>query len=254
MIPKFRIILGTGRCGTWTMYRVMQSQGKMVHARHEGYPLPWDPGDACAWYYWTLKHLSDEWAGQPYFAISSYAWVCYIHLAMKMLRDVRFVALKRPREEVIASFMKHWPTENYWTREDSIHWNDQWPCLNSTNSSPEQFRASFPQYDLPKEEAIGAYWDEYYERCEFWRQKLPDNVMVIDWRDALNTVEGQRKVLDFFGLPEHHQTIRVRCKLNSAENARGYIYREIGGTKDVPCRQIIYEEPEVLGSTPGLQV
>lgn len=249
MIPKFRIVLGTGRCGTWSFYRILQSQGNHVHVRHEGYPLPWDPpGDACAWYYWVLRHLCDEWSGQEYFAISSYSWCCYIALAFRMLKDVKFVALRRPREEVIASFLKHWPTENYWTREDSVHWDDQWPTFNSTNSSPIQFRDSFPQFDLPKAEAIGAYWDEYYERCEYWRKRAPDNVMVIDWRDALNTLEGQSKVLSFFGFEQDLQTLRVNCQLNTADNPRGYMYREIGGTPDVPCRQIIHEIPEVFRS------
>lgn len=248
MIPKFRIVLGTGRCGTWSFYRILQAQGSNVYSRHEGYPLPWDPpGDPCSFYYHLLKHLTEEWANQEYFCISSYSWVCYINLAIKMLKDVKFVALKRPRQEVIESFLKHWPNENYWTREDSVHWDDQWPVLNSTNPFPEQFRRTFPEYDLPKAEAIGAYWDEYYQRCETWRHKLPNNMMIIDWEDALNTIEGQRSIFNFFGFPEHKQTIRVKCRLNAADNPRGYLYREIGGTPDVPCRSIIYEEPQIFG-------
>jgi len=242
MYPKLRIICGTGRCGTFSMYRIFQQQPN-VFARHEGLPFPWEFAPAPL-YYFTQRILINEWSGQRFWVSSSYSWVKYLGLAFKHFRDIKAVALKRPRAELIESFMKHWPEENYWTSEESVHFDDQYPEFNASGPDPAALAETFPKYDLPKEEAIGAYWDEYYQMCEFWQRRLPANMLVISMHDALNTIEGQKRIFDFFGIPEIDQHLRVNVKTNAHDNPYGYLYKEIKGS-DVHSSDCILENTSI---------
>lgn len=238
MYPKLRIICGTGRCGTFSMYRILQAQ-KHVFATHESLPFPWD-FDPAYLYYWTQKVLISSWNKQPIWAASSYSWVKYLGLAFRHFKDVKAVALKRPRADLVESFMRHWPEENYWSSEESEHFGDQYPELNATGPDPAWLATTFPKYDLPKEEAIGAYWDEYYDICKIWAHRLPDSMIIMPMHDALNTAGGQKRILDFFDIPEHDQELYVGVRNNAAGNPQGYLYRHIGG-EDVHSSEIIFE-------------
>lgn len=227
MYPKLRIICGTGRCGTFSMYRIFQAQPN-VFARHEGLPFPWE-FEPAPLYYYTQRILINEWSGQRFWVSSSYSWVKYLGLAFKHFKDVKAVCLVRPRAEIIASFLKRWPDENYWTSEESSHFDGQYPEFNATGPNPAGLAETWPKYDLPKEQAIGAYWDEYYQTCKMWQRKLPDAMMVISMHDALNTACGQKRIFDFFGLPESDQLLRINVRTNAHDNPYGYLYREIKG-------------------------
>ena len=63
----------------------------------------------------------------------------------------------------------------------------------------------FPQYDLPKKEAIGKYWEAYYALAECY---VDESFRMFDLYD-LNTIDGIKSILDFAGVPEEQQVVKV---------------------------------------------
>ena len=244
-LPAIRVICGTGRSGSWAWYRIMQAQG--ADASHESLPFPWKQ-DPCTFYYLMCQCMV-SWNGSPIWSNSSFVWIQYIGLLMKTFKDPRVLCIRRPKDAMVASFMKHWPEENFWTDMESVHWDHQYPQLNIFAPNKDRLLELFPKYDLPKEDAIARYYDEYYEMAEFWQHRLPNNFMIVSLHDAMNTVSGQRKIFEFFGIDNPQLYVGVR--LNASGEHRGLIYKERQG---VHGPERIYEEPAALGQEARLSL
>jgi len=241
-LPKIRIICGTGRCGTWSWYRIMQAQSGMVQSSHEGLPFTWEVDRAN--FFWLLLKCMVDWIGTPIWCNASFAWIRYMGMVMTTFKEPRVICLKRDRDELVASFMKHWQYENYWTEIGSDHWDGQWPVPSFQHPEPELLAAMWPKYDLPKEDAIAAYYDEYYAIADYWAQRLPDAFMIVDFKESLNTFEGQDRVLEFFGIPPKLRRHFVGVRLNDADAFRGMLYKE---KQSVHGTIRIHEEPTLVG-------
>jgi hypothetical protein len=200
-MPRHILVVGPGRCGLVSMTELLNRQAKTRVSQEDPPLLPWrrDPqfnpmaarfarldqarrsaivGDSAAFY---LPYLDDAVAADP---------------------DVRVIGLKRPREEVVASFtrfMDDWhllPT-NHWSADPGVGWTQD-PVWTQT----------FPQYDITDRVAgIRRYWDEYHLRLDEAVSKHPQNVRVFDMHTTLNTEAGQREVLAFAGYPAELQVI-----------------------------------------------
>lgn len=210
MISRFVFGMGTGRCGTWTLHLIFEAQEGLV-SNHEGVPLPWKVDAGMLWYHLILLAVAFD---AKIIANTSFAWINYVGLIMGNLIDPKCICLKRDKEEVVESFCKHIPNLNHWTDPDSTHWNP--------NKDTESFQSiSWPKYDLPKKEAIARYWEDYYAHAEYLRKRYPRNFMIIDMDEALNTYEGQKRMLSFAGIPEENQRIFLHQKLNEAGKPKG---------------------------------
>lgn len=84
---------------------------------------------------------------------------------------IRLICLKRPREEVIAGFCRsldhsmRFPT-NHWAREPASGWSHDF-----------LWTRVFPQYNTQdREEGIGRYWDEYYQKVDDLVRRYPENL------------------------------------------------------------------------------
>lgn len=237
-LPEIRLVLGSGRCGTWAWYRIMEAQTGLVQASHEGLPFPWEVDRAQ--FFWMLLNCMVDWIGTPFWCSSTFAWIRYLGIVMNTFRNPKCLILKRDRDETIASFMKHWQYENYWTDIGSDHWDDQWPKATFGHMDPERLSTMWPKYDLPKEDAIGAYWDEYYLTARYWEERLPENVMVMDFKESLNTFEGQDQVLGFFGIPPEKRKHYPGLHLNKSDAFKGMLYKDI---ENVHGTIRVYEDP-----------
>lgn len=240
-LPKIRLVLGTGRCGTWAWYRIMEAQSGLVQSSHEGFRFEWEVDRG--FFFYRMMQAMVDWVGTPIWCNSSFAWIRYVGLLMQNLNDPKCLCLKRDRDSLIDSFMRHWPSENYWTDPGSDHWDGQWPMVTVTNPDPDALSRMWPKYDLPKEDAIGAYWDEYYAIAEFWQQRLPANFKIIDFKEALNSYEGQDGCLEFMDIPKEKRRHYVGARLNSSESFRGMLYKEVDGVHG-PVR--VHEDPTLI--------
>lgn len=147
--------------------------------------------------------------------VASY-WLPYVPIVLDELRpDSRFVVLRRNRAEVIESFMRKAPTKNHWIIHDGTEYE----------LAPKWDR-SFPKYHLAtKEEALGAYWDEYDARSRQLEDRYPGRVRVWDYSDVLNSKEGVLQLLDFIGLDPDRRRIEVGVNRNRSRRRIGQYLR-----------------------------
>ncbi|MHB9080525.1 MAG: hypothetical protein ACYC3X_23870 [Pirellulaceae bacterium] len=124
----------------------------------------------------------------------------YIEEAIAFDSDIRILCLKRPREEIVATFcatldrVSPFPID-HWSKQPAAGWTHDFLRTRM-----------YPQYDSrDRIEGIGLYWDEYYTRAEFLERKYPDQVRIWD-TEALTQEDGVRDVLTFAGIPLGDQT------------------------------------------------
>jgi hypothetical protein len=121
-------------------------------------------------------------------------WINYIEHLLHEFGDVRFVCLKRDRQETM---------DSYWRKSSglNVHPTDDW------------FRL-FPRYDADDYHAVGLMWDDYYAIADIWLKKYPDKFILLDMDYALNTEEGVKTILDHMGMED--QVIKTGIKLNAS--------------------------------------
>ena len=151
MIDKQLIIgLGTGRCGTMSLSKLLTKQPHF-HVTHEhGEILPWlitpERFDVKlqAMYNRHAHFVGD---------VASYYLPYTDYIIDKTLGNVKFIILKRDVEEVCDSFMRKTPGRNHWQTGPGrrCRWDQAFPKFEEAHD---------------KREAIRSYYNQYYELCE----------------------------------------------------------------------------------------
>lgn len=190
--------LGTGRCGTTSLSRLLNIQ-KKSHFTHEHAfeKMPWKIDEK------RFKNLYSKFLNTDYDFLGDVSFynLPYVDLFLKQDPNTKFILLKRNREAVVKSFLKKTRGMN--------HWNEPYLWDPGTRESP--WDKSFPKFTTrTKAEAIGQYWDYYYELCE----KIDkDKVYQINLRD-LNNEKECIKMLNFCGFEEPIvKTFKMNCSV-----------------------------------------
>jgi len=206
--------IGTGRCGTASLAKILNEQPDAVCSFDEPPRLPWKHADG-------QRVLRERFARFRLHGKARLLGDCasfylpYIEDAIAVEPDIRIVCLKRPREEVVASFCQ-WldktmplPT-NHWAERPAPGWHHD----------PLRTRI-YPQYDTPnREEGIRRYWDEYYRRVGELIERFPEHIRLFDTYEALNTEAGQREMLTFVGIPAERQVLSVGTRVENPPDRR----------------------------------
>ena len=213
-----RMIFGTGsgRCGTWSLYTLLKQQLNTLSA-HEGVPLPWEQDLTIFWRsIFRLQIHPETLAGDKHLILAntSFVWINYIGEIMSHFLFPKVICLKRDRQEVIESFMNY-NESNPWVDPESEHFDG-----HGKSSS------LFPKYDLPKDEAIGAYWDEFYNIADYWADKFPESFKIFP-TDALNHKSTVLDMLNFMEIPEKNQNVHVGIRFNLRDKPKGDIARKV---------------------------
>lgn len=195
-MSKLVIGLGTGRSGTWSLTKLLQVQ-KNAACTHEGYFMRWRP-DHLACFRAIAQMMR---CGAKYVCDVGFYWINYIDDVLDAIPDARFICMERNRELVINSFDSRTPFNNYWTDTSSKHWS--WEKYEFAYLNP-----AFPSFDLPKREAIGAYWDLYRRKVLSWSKLYPKQFHILDI-EMLNDESGQELILDLAGIDKDDQVIQV---------------------------------------------
>lgn len=195
--------LGTGRCGTNTLAALLDRQdgARVTHERHD-VALRWEGSEILVQD--TLRSCRRELDGGSRLVGDVHS--AYLPYAESMLRSdgaLRLIALQRERAATVDSFLRkterkanHWaPTPRFARR---ARWNDCFP--------------TYPA-ELPKDQAIGRYWDEYYTEVERLAAAFPGRVALLPM-EALNDDAGQRRILAAAGVPEARQRREAGLRLN----------------------------------------
>jgi hypothetical protein len=67
-------------------------------------------------------------------------------------------------------------------------------------------------------EGVRRYWDEYHQTIERVAAEFPERVAVFEMHDALNTLAGQRELLQFVGIPPQRQVLCLRHRIHQSFN------------------------------------
>ncbi|MGH8282653.1 MAG: sulfotransferase [Gammaproteobacteria bacterium] len=184
---------GTGRCGTVSLVKILNSQAG-ISVLHEGvtsdrrfhHLVPWYEGETQLWSWLTeLEALTNnaKWYGDvgPYF-------LPYLPKLFKRYPASRAICLERNRKEVIRSYLQKTEGRNHWYRYKGVGWAED----------PEWDHA-FPDYAEPdKSKALGLYWDQYHCTASEYCALYPDNFILLPMT-ALNETNGRLKILKFIG-------------------------------------------------------
>ena len=188
--------IGTGRCGTVSLAKLLDVQPGVV-CTHENRPLlPWsfnweNEGHREAFCIHVTRFKQQQ-ANARLVGDVAFCWLPYLHEMFFAFPDLKVICLKRDQEETIQSYMRKTEGRNHWMWHDGKKWKLD-PVWDKC----------YPKYDAKtKEEAIGRYWDDYYRTVEGWARCHPDQVRIFDM-DVLNSEEGQDEIFGVLGLKEH---------------------------------------------------
>jgi len=128
--------------------------------------------------------------------------------------NVRFkvVCLKRNKELVVRSFLKATESKrgtfNHWTARNHPDW------LSGKYIEYGQWDPMYPKYQLPKEEGIRKYYDDYYDMAYKLEKLFPDNFKIFASPDVLNLEGYQTAMLYFLGFKN------FTCRLDIRKNVQ----------------------------------
>ena len=178
--------LGSGRCGTMSLAALLGTQDRADVAHERAPALRWAHED------FPQRHFRRVKAGLQLYGDVGFYYLPHVKDLVGLLPGVRFVCLKRDRQEVIDSFCRYLPDDlNHWqTHVDDTYRRSNWDL-------------SYPKYDasLSREEAIGAYWDDYYAEAQRLEASMPECFRIFPV-DALNTLHGVLAILGFVGVQD----------------------------------------------------
>ena len=196
MTKKIIFGLGTGRCGTMSLSNLLSYQDDCLIS-HElgGLPwLTWSPSTSLEPFLDKINTRSESFVGDVSFYSLPYASVL-----MSRYSDVKFVILKRDKEETIKSYIKKTQGRNHWMPHNGSKWRlDIWDRC-------------YPKFDVKtKEEALSCYYDHYYDLC----QQLPQDKCFWLNTEDLNSREKSIKMLEFCGFRNPKFNIYKKNKNN----------------------------------------
>jgi len=169
--------LGTGRCGTKSLTKLLDRGHANV--THECRPvLPWKVDEGMLDL--KLDELQSRVSGRVNLVgdVSLY-FLPYVRAIQERVSDCRFVCMRREKELVVRSYMRHSRNKNWWQDHDgSVYridneWDKCYPKFNDASS---------------KEEALSLYYDLYYENAELLESEI-ELFRIFDI-DALNSEDG----------------------------------------------------------------
>lgn len=195
MQKRIFIGLGTGRCGTTSLSHVLnhiagcqithESAAIRVH-------MDWAFNENAA------KRALRELESRNCMVAGDVAfyYLPYVEWMAHQRPDATFVCLKRDRQETVESYFRKTGSRDHWSRLCSM--GDPWDRL-------------YPKFDTyDKREAIGLYWDMYYQEAK----RLEDKGVRIKTFDmsCLNTESGLKELLKFVDVD--CSQIKIGTKVN----------------------------------------
>jgi hypothetical protein len=197
------LVAGSGRCGLASVTNLLGRQPNTKATMEEPPILAWKHAGGEELMRARLARFRTA-RDAEFLADAASFYLPYLEGAIAAEPGVRIIGLKRPREEVVASFARFldehdaFPT-NHWAQEPAVGWYHD-PIWTRT----------FPQYDTAdRAEGIRRYHREYYARLGELAERYPQNVRIFDMHKVLNTEAGQRELLAFAGYEREQQVLGV---------------------------------------------
>lgn len=182
--------LGSGRCGTVSLAKLL-SQQRGVEVSHERLEYNLAAAGSEELVLTFLRQLTEGRGVRPGARCVGdvfSAYLYYVEVIAEALPEARFVCLRRDRAATVTSFVKKVHPANHWMAHDGVKWmSDPWDRC-------------FPNFAADSiEDAVGAYWDDYYSRAADFMGRMPERFGIFELHE-LNDPSGQSRILDFAGL------------------------------------------------------
>jgi hypothetical protein len=206
---KLIIGVGTGRCGTKSLVRLLGQQ-PATHATHERFQdrVRWNGPSGL----WPLRLWQDtaRREGPPIRAEVALHWTPHVETLLKWAdqsgRVLRVVGLKRDREETIESYLRWKPDADHW----SYHAHRSQSADDWDHCYPPEMEAE------SKREAIGLFWDRVYGILE----SIEDERVKVFQTEELNTEDGVRSILWHCGYEDPTLDVGIQIQAPTIEDAR----------------------------------
>lgn len=194
--------LGSGRCGTLSLSNLLNSQ---VNAEftHERYPVQWGVDEKQI----TIYAIDIIYRNAMFVGDVGCSWLNQTPILIANMKYIKFVCLKRNKEDTIKSFKNRSYSKNFLVDPKSEHYDES--IQKRFELRLNEGNIAFPRYDLSKADALDKYYDDYYERAENFQAIYPTNFKIFPIED-LNTEAGQRDILLFCGFENHIYTTENR--------------------------------------------
>jgi hypothetical protein len=179
---EYVVGLGSGRCGTKSLAKLLSLQPG-ANVLHERKPPLWWEGDRD-----PLRHLRppphrhSPWGDFKLWGDVGFYYLSYVEMIWQEIPETRFICLKRDREETVISFERYLATTMlHWSKQGTSCWNRCYPTIDGP-TRPDRIRK---------------YWDLYYTEAE----RLSADPRFRIWpTQALNKPGGVIEMLDFVGV------------------------------------------------------
>ena len=168
--------LGTGRCGTKTLSRILGFT-------HEGRHLPWI---YCEPLFQNALSFVREHRGD----VGCY-WLNYVEPLLQAHPDTKFVCLQRDKESTV----KSWRRRMVGRKEFGIY------VMYVDPTGRIRAPSMFPDYKgVALDRAAALYWETYYEKARKLEELYPSAFRIYPMDEVLNDKRVQRKMLKFAGM------------------------------------------------------
>jgi hypothetical protein len=190
--------LGTGRCGTHSLQMLLNSQQdtSITHEMFDSPSLKWSFDE----FLYTknldlMKNRSNHFIGDV-----GFYWLPYVEELIGHY-GAKFIVLQRDRESTVKSYLKKTKGRNHWqTHNNNEYRKDKWDIC-------------YPKFECSsKKEAIGLYWDLYYDTVHSLMTLYPENFKLYSMQD-LNNEGAMIEMLEWLGF-SHPKYINFREEAN----------------------------------------
>lgn len=171
--------LGTGRCGTVSLSKLLTSQDNSYFSHEWDEVHMWNSSfNKFISYIDTIKH--------DFFGDVSFYNLPYVNSILEIYPNAKFIILKRDKNETIKSYMDKTKGRNHWQSHDGkkfkyCDWDHCYPKFEAQSKS----------------EAIGMYWEYYYEECSKISTKQSFHISTNELNDEKKCLE----LLNWCGFP-----------------------------------------------------
>ena len=217
-MPKLIIGLGTGRCGTRSLAKLLDSHDE-ISAGHEQKYMLWDPDAKVADKF--LRKLLNN--GSKLSADVGFYWINYVDHISDNYPGTKFICLKREKEKVIESFMRgdvnpmhsnlilELMSDKITRLRDTVTQEELYEMDENTREWVETYwdepmldncilKEFFPNYDGGgRRDYLSRYYDDYYEKAKAYAKKYMQNFVLMDMDFALNSQKGINTIFNFIG-------------------------------------------------------
>jgi hypothetical protein len=195
--------LGTGRCGTTSLSKLLNAQENALIG-HELFPiLPWDANkNAFEFKYHQLNHQSHAYDIVGDVGMYYLPYVTSLLYSFQNTHNVKFIIMERNIEEVVESYVEKFKIQG--NNPLQLHDGTKWKIV------PDWDRA-FPKYTskISISDAISRYCSDYFRLSRVVKDAHPENVKIFNM-NCLNNESGVNSILDFAGIENKNVIINIK--------------------------------------------